>query len=259
MAAKNNPKEKTDNLWAKYGVRIGVISGGLGILITLINVLKPLMPDKKKTLDQLELAQKVNEYSPKLEAAYFSFSEPTYFALKGGDVKNFNESGNYFLNYPILPNEVNQQSDSSGGGLITAGDETERITYLVIQNKGKNEARDVELSFNQYAVKDTVRFTETAGENTPDYEQKIKENSGFSAKKIFKVPSALATGKGIMIPLFKGAYKSFLGKSWNILPGISYMPVTISYTDPLDNSVHTVTVRKMLSVVKFDNGIEGRG
>lgn len=274
MAKKKKNGKETDRkgFWASSAVILGVITAVLGIVLSVFNILAARhqrqqfgSQDEKAQLENEKIKQEVSAYEPRFEVAYISISSDLYRDLKE---KKSEESKNqaFFLSYPIIPNEVASETLDPIADLPT--DEAdgehleERVTCLVLQNKGKRDAVDVTLHIDRLAISRSITIQESAGNQSEDYDAKFREAATSVDTRSFAIPISIGTGAGVLIPLFASHNPSKYvtqNRTWFLVSNVAYLPKTITFTDPLDNQPKSLQVRKMKSPTWIDVGYEVRG
>jgi hypothetical protein len=274
MANKKKKSNETDKkgFWASSAVILGVISAVLGIVLSVYNILAARhnrqqfgVQDEKATLENERIKQEVSAYEPRFEVAYISISSGLYNELKQ---KKSEESKNqaFFLSYPLIPNEVASETLDTIATLPTDeanGDELEeRVTCLVLQNKGKRDAVDVTLHIDRLAISRPITIQESSGKQGEDYDAKFRGAATSVDTRSFEIPESIGTGAGVLIPLFasRNPLKYVTqNRTWFLVSGVAYLPKTIMFIDPLDNQPKSLQVRKMKTPTWIDIGYEVRG
>ncbi|MFC0516880.1 hypothetical protein ACFFGT_21915 [Mucilaginibacter angelicae] len=247
--AKKKAADK-DGIWKSLQLKLGVITVILGLLTTGYNLIKkdpplPVNPDLKADL----------------AISYISMTGNIYL-LAGGDSTTRKKNA-FYLDYPILTNEIsdkNLQKTDQVFSDTTFNDNDLSITCLMIQNKGKGDASDIELDLSKLTINAPLTITEDP-ENKNDYESQIKAKS-TSVKQVIRLPSRLSTGQGILIPLFISFDQpSPMNKNrqWKIESKIIFIPDNIHYTEPADTVRKSLKIRKMRSPVRLAEGAQERG
>jgi hypothetical protein len=247
--AKKKAADK-DSVWKSLQLKLGVITVILGLLTTGYNLIKkdpppPVNPDLKANL----------------EISYISMINDIY-ALAGSDSAARKKDA-FYLDYPILTNEISDKNLQKTDQLFTdttVNDYELFITCLMIQNKGKGDASNIELDMSKLNIKDPLTVTEDP-QSKNDYDNQIRAKA-TAVKQVIQLPSRLSTGQGILIPLFVSYDKpSPINKNrqWKIESKTIFLPDNIRYTEPADTSRKSLKIRKMLSPVRLAEGVQGRG
>ena len=247
--AKKKTADK-DSIWKSLQLKLGVITVILGLLTTGYNLIKkdpppPVNPDLKASL----------------EISYISMVNDIY-ALAGGD-SAVRKKDAFYLDYPILTNEISDKNLQKTDQLFndtTAVDYDLFITCLMIQNKGKGDASDIELDVSKLNISRPLTVTEEP-QSKNDYDSQIRAK-GTAVKQVIKLPSRLSTGQGILIPLFVTYDKPNpvnKNRQWKIESKTIFLPDNIHYTEPADTARKSLVIRKMLSPVRLAEGVQGRG
>lgn len=267
MAKKPRDNDK-DTGWKSFAVKVGVIAGVLGIITSSINIAAALRARIGEPPINADLERQVSESAPRLDVSYVSMSSELYSLLKERGSQGA-QAQNIFLAFPVVSNEV-ANGDLSFSNEILNTDEVddenteERITCLVIQNKGKREALDVSLNVNRMNINGVVAVREIAGGASEDYEAKFLEKMIGATETSFALPVSLETGAGVLVPLFitRNPHRLTPGNrraGWSLISKIAYLPKSITFTDPLGQGAKNVAVRKMRAPIRLDNGVEIRG
>jgi hypothetical protein len=247
--AKKKPTDK-DSVWKSLQLKLGVITVILGLLTTGYNLIKkdpppPVNPDLKANL----------------EISYISMINDIY-ATAGSDSVT-RKKGAFYLDYPILTNEISDKSLQKTDQLFsdtTINDYDLFVTCLMIQNKGKGDASNIELDLSKLNIKEPLTVTENPQSNN-DYDAQIRAK-GLAASQVIRLPSSLSTGQGILIPLFVSLDKPSpvnKNRQWKIESKTIFLPNNIRYAEPADTTRKSLKIRKMLSPVRLAEGVQGRG
>jgi hypothetical protein len=175
-----------------------------------------------------------------------------------------------FLAYPLLQNDIaNTDLTYANDILSTNGTEEEdketRVMCLVLQNKGKRDAMNVQLNVERLTLNGIVDVEEVSGGGGEDYEPKIRQKTSGSSEAAFRVPFSLETGSGVLVPLFitrhpfRASYTGTRSHEWRLVSKIAYLPKSITFNDVLNQQPIRIEVRKMRDPVRLDNGVEVRG
>jgi cell division protein FtsL len=259
--------------WKSAATILGVISAALGIVLSVYNIRAAwhqqgqlAVPDEAKQLEIKKLRQEASASAPRFEVAYVTISQNLYQDLQNQKSEE-KKNQTYFLNYPIVPDEVaGEKLDIIGqlpGADSTGGDDTEdRVTCLVLQNKGKRDALDVKLDFDRLGLNQVISIQETPGGQGDDYVGKFRQAAASVEARTFDLPMSIPTGSGVLIPLFASRNPTRYvtqRRNWFLISNTAYLPKTITFTDPLDNLPKTVEVRRMKTPTWIDPGYEVRG
>jgi len=247
--AKKKAEDK-DSAWKSLQLKLGVITVILGLLTTGYNLIKknpppPVNPDLKASL----------------EISYISMIGDIY-AMAGGDSAARKKNA-FYLDYPILTNEISDKGLQKTDQLFTdttVNDYDLFITCLMIQNKGKGDASDIELDMSKLNINQPLTVTENP-QSKNDYDSQIRAK-GVAVKQMMRLPSSLSTGRGILIPLFVSYDKPSpvnKNRQWKIESKTIFLPNNIRYTEPADTAHKSLKIRKMLSPVRLAEGVQGRG
>lgn len=275
MAGKKK-KNETDaaqkGFWASAGTILGIISAVLGIVLSVYGIRAARhqqgqfgSQDEKARLENEKIKQEVMAYAPRFEVAYISISQSLFNDLKR---KKSEEDQNQtsFLSYPIIPNEVASEGlDILGGLEVSDLDPSrleDRVTCLVLQNKGKRDALDVKLNVDRLGISRVLNINETSGNQSEDYGRKFRQEAASAELRSFDIPMSISTGSGVLIPLFasRNPHRYVTqNRSWSLISNVAYLPKTITFIDPLDNQSKTFEVRKMKTPTWIDAGYEIRG
>ena len=254
-------KKQSPRFWDSAGNKIGVISGALGIILSAISIGAVFKKDNKAELEQeksmLELTEK---YEPQLVASYIDLRGDIY-GLQGERDSIPVKNNAYFLDYPVVENGI---SINDSTGTSPADDENEGLhtIYLVIENRGKTAATNIELQINRCVLRQPVSVRENLIGEGDDYETKI-ESAAIEQKLItVAIPQVLETGKGVLVPLiisqppprYSGAIRT-----WKILSHVVYLPKVIKSKSAISNKQTETTVRKMRHPTRTSEGVEIRG
>lgn len=246
--AKKKAEDK-DSVWKSLELKLGVVTIILGLITTGYNLIKkdpppPVNPDLKASL----------------EISYISMISDIY-ATAGGDSATRKKDA-FYLDYPILTNEISDKSLQKTDQLLTDNIEGYElyVTCLMIQNKGKGDASDIELDLSKLNINQPLTITEDA-QSKNDYDSQIRAKSA-AVKQVIRLPSRLSTGQGILVPLFitfdepNPANKN---RQWRIESKTIFLPDNIKYREPADTTQKSLTIRKMLNPVRLANGVQDRG
>ncbi|SEO56946.1 hypothetical protein SAMN05192574_109121 [Mucilaginibacter gossypiicola] len=247
--AKKKAADK-DAPWKSLQLKLGVITVILGLLTTGYNLLKkspspPVNPDLKA----------------KLEISYISMTSDIY-ATAGSDSAARKKNA-FYLDYPILTNEISDNKLQKTDQLFSdtaAADFDLFVTCLMIQNKGKGDASNIELDLSKLNIKEPLTITED-NQTQNDYDSQIRAKSP-AVKQVIQLPSTLSTGQGILIPLFISYDKpspTNTNRQWKIESKTIFLPDNIRFAEPADTARQSLKIRKMLSPVRLAEGVQGRG
>lgn len=258
---------------ASSGIILGVISATLGIILSLYNIRAARhqqgqfgSQDEKAWLENEKMKQEVMVYAPRFEVAYITISQSLFDDLKRKKLEE-NKNQTFFLSYPIIPNEVASEGLDILGGLAASDDDDldrleDRVTCLVLQNKGKRDALDVKLNVDRLSISHLLNVNETSGAQNEDYDLKFRQEAASTEVRTFDIPMSISTGSGVLIPLFASRNpRRYItqNRSWSLISNVAYLPKTITFIDPLNNQVRTLEVRKMKTPTWIDAGYEMRG
>ncbi len=247
--------------WSTTSAKLGVVSALLGIVLSGVAAFRIFSPDETTRTTEKSAILENKELEPKIEASYVSIYEEIYYGLND----SARAKGLYFLDYPLLKNEIVYENDE---GVMEKTESFEdsgytRTNYLILQNIGKVTPQDFQVVLKRYVIRDKVTIEETPGAASVDYAAMVRAKSTDSSVRTFSPPTPLETGKGLRIPLFiSGHYpenRSNGKRAWNFLSKIVYLPDKVVYTDPLDEKRKEVKIRAMKDPVKLATGVEGRG
>jgi hypothetical protein len=255
-------KAPAKNFWESAGIKIGVISGIIGIGLSIPSIISAFKPDTKSNLESKDIELKLREYEPLLEVSYIDVWGDIYQTARYSEEGNKNNK--YYLDYTVAASEISI-TDTSSLHVKETDEFLLHTVYLMVQNRGKATATDIELDVNRCILNQPVKIIEKLAGVSDDYQQKIITGSGEQKTTTIKLPLNLETGKGILIPLMiSGTNYSVEGpvspnREWKIVSKIAYLPITIRYKNPLDEKAIEKKVRKMNYPVRLSEGVEIRG
>lgn len=239
------------------------MAGLLGIALSIAAAVKMFTPGEEKSIKKKEAKLRLNNLEPKLESSYVLMAQDTYFFSESDSAEKTGRL--YFLNYPLLKNEIAFENGEGQLQLAETFDDTGmvRVTYLVLQNNGQSAPQDLQVVMKRYVLKDKVTIEETPGSPGTSYEAAVRAKAADSSVRTFNPPTVLETGKGIRVPLFlESEYDNAVrtgNHKWSVVSKIVYLPDKLIYTDPFDGAKKEVKIRSMKDPVKIATGIEGRG
>jgi hypothetical protein len=271
MASENKSNPELKSFWnsESLSIRLGLISGLLGILLAVFNVygkyseIKNYPVDQeKKALELKIIKDEASASAPKIEEMYVDLTYELFSKL----VVSQDRKQNQFLNYPIVPNEIVDDKVSIRPKALflpddpSADEHEQQVTFLVLKNKGKRDAVDVKVILDRLALPSKVQINETAGKSSGVYISQLKAAAKDSSEHVINVPMPIEAGKGILIPLFvtRHPFQSD-DKQWDVISNIVYLPKILEISDTLNPSKQSRSIRQMKDPVRLESGVFGRG
>ncbi|BBL77514.1 hypothetical protein [Methylomagnum ishizawai] len=261
-------KKKPPSTADRLNTVLGLIASILGIFLTVSTLYGKSLElkdgDEKTKLELQKLRDSARESAPQIDIEYAELSNDLFISLSDSK-KRQDRKQNLFLNYPVIPNEVVDENIaikpvSLNPSTSPDGDGEQRVTFLVLKNKGKRDAKDVKVTFERLALSRTVRVNEEKGKATGDYIRQIKEKAEAYSQSEISIPYPIETNQGVLIPLFVTIYPyESQGKEWDVASKAVFLPKTLGFSDPLDGSVKSENIRQMRDPVRLESGLLERG
>lgn len=234
--------------WEAIDLRVGVIAAIFGLATTAFSFIKTEFVTK---------APVNKELLPNLKVSYISMAGNIYAMTDGDSISK----RRYYLNYPILKNEIDDSSRNQDAGLSpdsTFAEQTAFTTCLMIENKGKGDADSVIVELSKISSDLPLKIDEA---QTVNYDNQIRAHHPVK-KELIHLPQSLLTGQGILVPLFTSYHpRRYTGndKKWTIVSRLIFLPESMRYKDATDTTQKTIKVRKMQAPVRLEEGVEVRG
>jgi hypothetical protein len=165
-----------------------------------------------------------------------------------------------FVSYPVMPTSVadgdlKQRAPRLSTPIDVGAQKS--IVCLVLENVGKTEARDVEVLLEKLALSQSVKVEPTGPRAA--YDTVVRNGAQSIVIQPLKLPRALETGSGVIIPLFVDVSASGGRGTWYFGSADVLLPSVVIYRDPRDGSQKQVSIRRMRDAIVLARLVEARG
>lgn len=250
--------EPKKSWWDVVGVRIGVISGALGLLVALVGLpgtIADALSRSDSEVTDLEVQAKraaLADAGPRLDVRYQILTQ-NLFSRANSET---DPADPQLASLPTVQNEITDQ--------IYEADRTCRlekaprlsIAFLVITNRGRRDATEIAVELDRFRLRGPVLIRETAGD---DYAAKLRAATAETRVVQVGLPRTLGPGEGARVPLFVAEAPWQRFDRWCAVPPIAYLPRSLKYVDPALRTTTRSAVRKMVDPVLLESGAIDRG
>ncbi|WP_298707353.1 hypothetical protein [Chitinophaga sp.] len=237
-----------------------MISTVLAAISTALGIFLSLKGCGQGDLEAENLRAQLSSYEPVLETAYLDITGDIYSLTRSPDSVKVN-SDHFFLDYKILNNELTSGSDA-GLFVFNDSDLITHTVYLMIENKGKAAANDIEIAVNKCTINMSISISEDPAAGELDYAALIESAAGRQTPASIKLPINLQPGNGYLVPILVSARPPVYNgpaPNWHVISKSVVLPKTIRFKSSISGKAVSSPVRKMRSPVRLAEGVEIRG
>jgi hypothetical protein len=262
-------REGEKSSWETAGLRIGVISGAIGLAISVVGLPKSIADAlKREDSAGAQLQQKRAEAAaagPRLELKYLFLSTEVLSdqANTKPRSKDAGRIATLASSSPVVANEVMIETDidslfGAGHGCRYAAYPSTSIAFLEIDNRGRRDAANVAVVLDHYKMGSIARIRE-ADPGGDDYVARIRGHAMATTRVTVRIPRTLGPGDGVRIPLFVSDAPYQRYDLWCVASRTAYLPRSLSFTDPAFGTTTRSPVRRMQSPLVIGRGAFERG
>jgi hypothetical protein len=269
MRVTQPPGEAKRFSFERAGTIIGVVSGALGLLVTVIG-----LPDKLATTfgrseskaAEIELEQKraaVRAAAPRLDVMYVFVTTALVQGIEQERApgRDKADEATTIRSYPMVRNEIFDElnrGDPTSTGCKAKGLDEFSIAFLVVTNGGRRDATDVAVSMRRLRLHGPVLVDERSG-GEGAYVAKLNARTRKREGEVVRVPLTLAPGDGVRVPLWISAAGFERHDRWCIVSRTALDPQSLAYVDPVLGSTIRREVRRMVAPTMLAHGVFARG
>jgi hypothetical protein len=256
--------------WERADVRIGVVTGLLGLIPLALGlpaaVTETFTGSKSKAAaaDAERKRAELAEAGPRVDVSYVVMRD--YLVQEDADAPPRSRAkanaASTVRSFPIVGNEVLAELDSnrepSAKGCRMGKYTASSVALLVVTNRGRRDAADIELRGSLLQLAGTVRVHEKAV-GGDDYVAKLRGRTSQMAPVTVRLPQTLGPGDGVRIPIFISVANNSRGNPWCVVSRRALVPQSVKFVDPALDSTTESVVRRMVNPVGLASGIIARG
>jgi hypothetical protein len=262
-------REGERSRWETAGLRIGVVSGAVGLAVSIVGLPKSVadaLKHQNSASARLDLQQKRAEAvsaGPRLEVKYL-FLSTELLTEQANTSKVDQKAGSLAASSPVVANEVMNESDvdslfgAGHGCRYSAGYPSTSVAFLEIDNRGRRDAENVAVILDHFRLGGPARIRE-ATRGGDDYVAKIRAQAKTTDRVTVRIPRTLGPGDGVRVPLFVSDAPYERYDLWCVASRTAFLPRSIRFTDSAFRTTTQSAVRRMQSPLVIGRGVFDRG